>query len=170
MIAQISVFSGIPLTYVIFLGIAPGTSALAAYLILGTLTGFLISWCAPGCNNVIFSKIFEPEIRGSVYSVDRVFEGSASSLGTVFIGIAATAFGFVTPPAGSREPALLNASFRVPNMMALGVAMFWVAFIPWIICLILYTLVYFTYPQDAERMRKLLEERTSENQAIETGE
>jgi tellurite resistance protein TehA-like permease len=45
---------------------------------------------------------------------------------------------------------------------ALGSAMFIMAFVPWILCLIFYTIGYFTYPRDFERCRTCLEERGRE--------
>ena len=157
-IAQISVFAGIPLTMVIFLIIPMTINSMLMYIIIGVITGFLISWTAGGTNNPIFSEIFQPEIRSSVFSVDRMFEGAFGALGTVFVGLAATGFGYVTPPIGV-DISTLPLAFRVTNMTALALGMFITALIPWIICLVLYTLIYFTYPKDYEKMRIFLEER-----------
>ncbi|WXG47279.1 MAG: MFS transporter [Candidatus Atabeyarchaeum deiterrae] len=161
--AQISVFSGIPLTYVIFLLIPAVTDSILLFVIFGALTGLLISWCGPQ-NSTIFSDIFEPEIRGTVFSVDRVFEGSVAALGTVFVGAASLLFGFIQPPLGMTVPEFraANPAAAVANTAALGQAMFLVAVIPWILCLIFYTLAYKTYAVDAEKMRKKLEQRGRE--------
>jgi MFS family permease len=156
MIAQISVFTGIPLTMVIFLIIPMTPASMLLYIIIGALTGFLISWTAGGANNPIFSEIFEPEIRSSVYSVDRMFEGAFAALGTVFVGLVAAGFGYITPPIGAD---LSTLPYRLANMTALAWGMFLVALIPWIICLIIYSFVYLTYPKDYEKMRITLEER-----------
>lgn len=67
-------------------------------------------------------------------------------------------FGYQTPPLGT-EISSLPAAIRTRNMMALAYGMFLVALIPWTLCLILYTLVYKTYPKDAEKMRKILANR-----------
>nr|MDO8097583.1 MFS transporter [Candidatus Njordarchaeota archaeon] len=149
-IAQISVFSGIPLTYVIFFLIPMTTDSFFLYVLFGFLTGLLISWCAGGCNNPIFGELFEPEIRSTVFSLDRVFEGSVGALGTFFVGVFADIFLF-----GSGMTSAQIAA-------ALGQAMFLMAFIPWTLCLIFYTLAYKTYPGDFEKMRKILEQRGKE--------
>jgi MFS family permease len=156
--AQISVAFGIPLTFIIFLLIPMTQSSIFLYIIFGSITGLLISWSSGGCNNPIFSEVIEPEIRSSAYSVDRMFEGSFAALGTVFVGLAADGFGYHTPPIGV-EIKSLPASIRYTNMMALAWAMFLVALIPWILCLILYTFLYKSYPKDYEKMRTILEER-----------
>jgi MFS family permease len=147
-VAQISVFSGIPMTYVIFNLIPMSVSSFFPYVLFGFVTGLLISWCSP-INSSIFSDIFEPEIRSSVFSVDRVFEGSVGALGTFFVGV------------------LVDATLKYPMTnaqiaSALGSAMFIMAIIPWTLCLIFYTLVYFTYTRDFERCRACLEDRRRE--------
>jgi hypothetical protein len=40
--------------------------------------------------------------------------------------------------------------------------MFIVAVVSWILCLLFYTFLYKTYPGDAERIRKTLEQRRKE--------
>jgi MFS family permease len=163
--AQISVACGLPLTWFIFFIIPRVTSSMMLYIVFGSITGLLISWCGP-CNNVIFSEIFEPEIRGSVYSVDRVFEGSLASFGTLFVGLLAQyVFGYQQIPQGSYEINSLPAALRAANASALAQGMFWVCFIPWILCLVLYTFVYFTYPKDKQRVKELLEARAGHGQS-----
>ncbi len=157
-IAQISVFAGIPLTIVIFFIIPMNPSSMILYIVFGALTGLLISWCGPGCNSPIFSEIFEPEMRGTAYSIDRLFEGSFAALGTIFVGLVAVFYGYQTPPLGTDISSLPNA-IRVRNTMALAYGMFIVALIPWILCLLFYTFVYKTYPSDAEKIHKILEQR-----------
>jgi MFS family permease len=157
-IAQISVFAGIPLTIVIFFIIPMNPSSMILYIVFGALTGLLISWCGPGCNSPIFSEIFEPEMRGTAYSIDRLFEGSFGALGTIFVGLVAVFYGYQTPPLGTDISSLPNA-IRVRNTMALAYGMFIVALIPWILCLLFYTFVYKTYPSDAEKIHKILEQR-----------
>jgi MFS family permease len=131
------------------------------YIIVGAITGFLITWTAGGTNNPIFSELFEPEIRSSVFSVDRMFEGAFAALGTVFVGIVAAGFGYITPPINV-DISSLPLAFRLVNMTALAWGMFLVALIPWIICLIIYSFVYLTYPKDYEKTRILLEERAKQ--------
>jgi hypothetical protein len=161
-IAQISVFSGIPMTYVMFLLIPMSTNSILLYTIAGALTGFLRSWCSNACNSPIFSEIFEPEIRSSVYSVDTMIEGSAGAMGTLIVGaLAEIFFGYKPVPSGV-EIYTLPAAVRIPNALALSNAMFFVAFVPWTLCLIFYTLVYYAYPRDAEKLRKTLEQRKKE--------
>ena len=143
-VAQISVFSGIPLFALFLLGIPRSVDSMFMYMIFGILTGFMISWCAP-INSSIFSDIFEPEIRSTVFSVDRVFEGSVGALGTFFVGVIA-------------DITLLHSGMLPSEIAsALGVAMFLMAAIPWTLCLIFYTFVYRNYPKDFAACRESLE-------------
>jgi len=164
MIAQISGISGIPMILLLFFVIPMKTSSMLLYIILGVLTGLLKTWSAPGTNSPIFSEIFPPEIRGSVYGVDRIFEGSFQSLGTVLVSLIATAFGYQTLPPGQKI-ADQTAIFNATNAMALAQGMFWVGFVLWILGVCLYTLVYIYYPKDRDRMRGILADR-ARNQGI----
>nr|MDO8097647.1 MFS transporter [Candidatus Njordarchaeota archaeon] len=159
-IAQISVFSGIPMTYVMFMLIPAQTSSIIFYILAGAGTGFLISWCANGCNSPIFTEIFEPEIRSSVFAVDTMIEGSVGAIGTFIVGTLAMLFGY--SPTGGVEISALPPGVRAANMMALGQAMFLIAVIPWTLCLVFYTLVYRAYPKDTENLRKTMEKRREE--------
>jgi len=161
LIAQISVFAGIPLTMILFLLIPMTVDSMMMYIIVGAITGFLITWTAGGTNNPIFSELFEPEIRSSVFSVDRMFEGAFAALGTVFVSLVATGFGYITPPINV-DINTLPLAFRIVNMTALAWGMFLVALIPWTLCLIFYSFVYLTYPKDYEKTRILLEERAKQ--------
>jgi hypothetical protein len=50
----------------------------------------------------------------------------------------------------------------VADVTALAQGMFIVALISWIPCLLFYTFVYRTYPSDAEKIRRTLEQRRKE--------
>jgi MFS family permease len=158
LMAQISRLAGIPLVFVIFFIIPRTTASIGLYVLIGAITGFMTAWPSNSTNFPIFSEIFEPEIRGSVYSIDRVFEGTFQSLGSVFVSLVATAYGFLTPPPNTL---LINlpSAFLATNASALAFGMLWVCMIPWIISLALYTFLYFTYPKDFQTMHNLLEAR-----------
>jgi hypothetical protein len=94
-----------------------------------------------------------------VFSVDRVFEGSAAALGTVVVGLIAGFLGYTTPAV--QISALPNA-VRIADMTALAQGMFVVAVISWILCLLFYTFVYKTYVGDADKISRILEQRRKE--------
>src|SRR5271157_3731527 len=152
LMAQISRLAGIPLVYILFFIIPGKTDSMGLYLLVGVITGFMTAWPSNAANFPIFSEIFEPEIRGSVFSVDRVFEGSFQSLGSVFVSGLATIFGFIQPAQGA-DPSSLGPVVMAFDAHTLAVAMFLSCALPWIICVCAYTLLYFTYPKDRDAMR-----------------
>jgi hypothetical protein len=81
------------------------------------------------------------------------------SLGTVVVGLIAGFLGYTTPAAQISE---LPNAVRIADMTALAQGMFIVALISWILCLLFYTFVYRTYPSDAEKIRRILEQRRKE--------
>ncbi len=136
------------------------TNSIGLYILFGIITGLLISWPGNSTNNPIFVELFPPEIRSSVFSVDRVFEGSIAAFGTTIVAAITTMFGFQNPPS-----TVSNVSIYIyaqQNAYALAQGIFWTCFVPWIFCLVLYTLVYRTYPKDAEAIKKELTERFAE--------
>ncbi|HME55760.1 MAG TPA: MFS transporter [Candidatus Lokiarchaeia archaeon] len=169
LVAQISVAIGIPMVFILFFVIPPDTSSFGLYLLIGIITGFSITWSANACNNPIFSEIFPPEIRGSAFAVDRLFEGGVSAFGTWLVTIAAALLGFQSPTPGEFPSTWTPNQYpdsstfsRTTNMLALGHGMFWIMFPFWVVCLILYTLVYKTYPKDSKRAKQFLEDRARE--------
>lgn len=132
-IGQFSVLIGVPLSYVM-LRYGPQMTFSMMVILAGT-TAMLISWAGRGSKEPMMQAIVPPEIRSSAYSVVSLIEGGFSS----FAGII---FGFLTT--------------RLP----LTEAMLWMVPFPWIICGLFFSIFYFTYPRDAEKMRaRLLAQR-----------
>ncbi|MFW9928500.1 MAG: MFS transporter [Candidatus Thorarchaeota archaeon] len=161
MIAQISVFSGIPLIIVIFWLIPRETSNFLLFIVLGFITGFMIIWTAPGTNNPIFSELFEPEIRSTAFGFDRLFEGSIAATGTFIVGVLAQyVFGYIDPMGKSIDQ--LDIVTRNANVNALANGMVVTMVIPWIFCFLIYFLVYFSYPKDRDKANAILDKRKQE--------
>ena len=151
-VAQISVFSGIPMMVVLFyiipnfaLGNMSPNALLWLFIAIGIITGFFISWSAPSTNNPIFSELFNTKIRSSAFAVDRLFEGSIAASGTYFVAlIAEKAFHY------SNE-AIDKGS--IENILAISNSMLICTIVPWVICLAFYTFIYFTYPKDRDAVK-----------------
>ncbi|MFW9921825.1 MAG: spinster family MFS transporter [Candidatus Thorarchaeota archaeon] len=170
LVAQISVFLGIPMMFIIFLAIprVATTTNLVLFIVVGLITGFMISWCAPAANNPIFSELFEPEMRSTAYSIDRLFEGAIAASGTLIVaGLAVWAFGFQNPPEGGTI-ADLSPTVIASNIDAIAWAMIIATCIPWFLCMIFYTFAYFTYPKDRDNAKKVLLQRQQELMSQDT--
>ncbi|MGC9777702.1 MAG: MFS transporter [Candidatus Heimdallarchaeota archaeon] len=147
MVAQISVFSGIPMMFIIFyiiphfaLGQLTNNNLLILFIAIGIFTGFLISWSGPATNNPIFSELFIADIRSSAFAVDRLFEGSIAASGTYLVALFANrVFGY------SNE---IWHKGSLSNIIAMSNALLICTIVPWTICLLVYSFVYFTYPKD----------------------
>lgn len=163
-ICQISIASGIPLAFIMLFILPMAMSSFLAYAILGAIMGLCSSWCSPQ-NATILSQVFDPEIRGLAYSFDRFFKGLGMIFlsGTLLVSIIAVGFGFVTPPFSYSTPNLFPVALRMTNALALSWGIFLVTLIPWIISLLLYALMYLTYPRDVKNARDALKIKMEES-------
>jgi MFS family permease len=167
-VAQISVFSGIPMMFVIFLFIPRSTDMLLVFILAGFITGMLISWAATACNSPIFSELFEPEIRSTAFAIDRLFEGAVAASGTLIVGwLAVTFFDYITPAIHTAIEDLPR-NVRITNINAMANAMLIATVVPWIVCFFIYFFVYKTYPKDRERRNDVLKMRKIELEELKT--
>ncbi len=166
-VAQISVFSGIPMMFIIFWFLPRNTDMLLAYIVIGFITGMLISWAATACNSPIFAELFEPEIRSTAFSIDRFFEGAFAASGTLIVGwLAVNFFNYYTPAPGIAINQL-SQTIRTTNINALANAMLIATVVPWLFCLFIYFFVYFTYPSDKQRIGLVLKSRKNELETLQ---
>ncbi len=56
------------------------------------------------------------------------------------------------------------------DKMGLTKALLWTVPFPWLICTIVFSLFYFTYPKDAAKVRELMAERREELLVVHQGE
>ena len=79
-VAQFTVFIGIPFWLLILFGLpeSPSDENAVVYAGVGFLTAALISW-AYSTKSTIMSEIVRPEVRSTVYALDRVGEGTISA-------------------------------------------------------------------------------------------
>ncbi len=135
-LGQISVFSGIPLSWTILKG-SEGWSP-GAFLALCFITAFLISWAGKGAKEPMMQGAVPPELRSTAYAVDDLVERGFAAL----IGVVAGSLAGATPEAFTR-------------------ALLWTIPGPWIVCLILFSGFYWAYPRDAARLRRQMAARAA---------
>jgi len=134
-IGQFSVVIGIPLTYILFTR-APQMTATQIF-ILAFITALLITWPGRGAKEPMMQAVVPPEIRSSAYSVVNLIEGSISAFAGLIAGALADSIGLTN-------------------------ALLWTIPFPWVLCAIIFTFFYFTYPKDAAKVRQLMENRREE--------
>jgi MFS family permease len=134
-VGQVSILSGIPLSYVLFTQTA--NWSLGAIMALSFGTALLISWTGKGSKEPMMQGVTPPELRASAFALVTFIE-SGFAAGAAFIaGALADRIGFT--------PALL-----------------WTIPFPWLICGLLYSLFYWAYPRDSAKLRALMARRAGE--------
>mmetsp|Transcript_73473 Transcript_73473/g.175223 ORF Transcript_73473/g.175223 Transcript_73473/m.175223 type:complete len:499 (-) Transcript_73473:154-1650(-) len=145
--AQITVAIGIPMVFFQFYGIPPGEGSFAAYFALIAGFGLLGSWAQSGTNFPILSDIVPASDRSKVMAWECAMENSlANAIGPFLVSTLAVAFGYKF---GSEE---MNGQ-SLSSARALGTAMAATICIPWVITLVAYTLLHWSYPRDMRRLR-----------------
>jgi MFS family permease len=132
MIGQISIVSGIPLSYILF----TQTENWSLWELIGLafFTALMISWPGKGAKEPMMQGVVPPELRGSAFSITTFIESGFAAIAGVIAGTLADRIG-------------------------LSQALIWTVPFPWIICAALFSLFYITYPKDALKLRQLMAER-----------
>ena len=144
-VAQCSVFLGIPFAYVYYGGHIPQDAEhLGMYAVVGFFFGFSVSWPASSCILPIIAEIVPPNALGTGYAVDRLVEGVATSWGSLLVGFVAKANGYK----GGTVCDSTDKQVRHEQAGALGHAMTITMCVPWFICFLIFFVLYFTYYGD----------------------
>jgi MFS family permease len=134
-IGQISIFSGIPLTYILFT--QTDNWPFGSLVVLCLITALFISWPGKGAKEPMMQGVVPPELRGTAFAMTTFIESGFAALVAYFAGWLADRIGFTE-------------------------ALVWTVPVPWIICLLLFSFFYFTYPKDSEKLRSQMQERAIE--------
>lgn len=134
-IGQLSVFLGIPFTYFLFTGTE--NWSLIQLAILCFVTALLISWPGKGSKEPMIQGVVAPELRSSAFSFITFVESG-------FAAVAALIFGILA------------------DKIDIQTAMLWTIPFPWLICGILFSGFYFTYPKDSKNLRDEMARRAAE--------
>lgn len=137
-IGQFSVFSGVPLMYLLL----TQAKAMNFWQMFGLafFTALMIGWPGRGSKEPMMQAVVMPEMRSSAYAIVNLIEGGLSAFSGLIAGALIDSIGFT--------PALV-----------------WTIPFPWLICGILFSIFYFTYPRDAQEIKQKLAIRRNELQA-----
>ena len=134
-IGQLSVFLGIPFTYYLFT--RTENWSLIKLAVLCFITALLISWPGKGSKEPMIQGVVIPELRSSAFSFITFIESG-------FAAIAALIFGILA------------------DKLDIQTAMLWTVPFPWLICGVLFSGFYFTYPKDSKILRDEMTRRAAE--------
>ncbi|PRW33724.1 MFS general substrate transporter [Chlorella sorokiniana] len=149
LVNQFSVLIGMPMSFLLLKGLPYGGDMAAHYGVYGMvlfLFGLCISWC--GCNNsALFSELVPEEQRSTIFAFDRSFEGAVGAMGAPLVGLAAErVFGFRGVLGGGGDGALDHN-----NVAALSSALLVCMVGPWVLCLLSFTALHWTFKEDRRR-------------------
>lgn len=134
-VGQISIISGIPLTYILFTQTTDWS--LASLVALSFVTALLISWPGKGAKEPMMQGVTPPELRATAFSMVTAIESGFAAIAALLAGRLGDSLGFTQ-------------------------ALLWTVPFPWIICALLFSLFYVTYPRDSAKLRALMAERAEE--------
>ena len=134
-IGQVSVISGIPMTYILFT--RTDEWSLEAVVALCFVTALLISWAGKGAKEPMMQGVTPPELRSMVFAVVTFVESGFAAFVAVVAGVFADRIGLTQ-------------------------ALLWTVPFPWIICAVLFSLFYWSYPRDSGILRAQMAERAGE--------
>ena len=138
-IGQISIFSGIPLSYILFTQTEGW--AFWPFFFLCFVTALLISWPGKGAKEPMMQGAVPPELRGTAYAMNDFLERGFAALVSVIAGGLAG-----------------HTVAQFTRAMVLTVTL------PWLLCFVLYSGFYWAYPRDSARLRALMARRAEELQ------
>ncbi|MBN1874389.1 MAG: MFS transporter [Anaerolineae bacterium] len=131
-IGQVSIFSGIPLTYLLFTSAQTWSFWPFFFLCFGT--ALLISWPGKGAKEPMMQGAVPPELRATAFAMTTFVESGFAAIAAFIAGSLADSIGFTR-------------------------ALLWTIPFPWILCFLLYSLFYWAYPRDSAKLRALMAER-----------
>lgn len=155
-VAQVSVFSGIPLMFLIVHWVPtvatdgfPFGVALLMFVFGGSTT-----WCLSGCNSPIFTEIVPETHRSAIFAFDRSFEGAIGALAGPLVGLVADnvyGFSMELSEGGGGGAAEVSRAAMLRNSAALGKAIRVMTVLPWTLCFIFFSTLHWVYPADKAR-------------------
>ena len=134
-VGQVSVFSGIPLTYILLTQTAEWSIVQIALFCF--FTALFIGWPGKGSKEPMMQGVVPPELRSTAFAATTFIESG-------FAAIIALLFGFLA------------------DKIDLQTAMLWTIPFPWLLCGLLFSGFYFTYPKDSQKLRATMRQRAQE--------
>jgi MFS family permease len=134
-VGQISVFSGIPLTYILFT--KTENWSFPALVGLCFFTALFLSWAGKGAKEPMMQGATPPELRATAFAMVTFIESGFAAIAALVAGRLADTFGFTQ-------------------------GLLWTIPFPWLICGLLYSGFYWSYPRDSAKLRAMMAARAEE--------
>ena len=134
-VGQISIISGIPLSYILFSQTEQW--GFWSFFFLCFFTALMISWPGKGAKEPMMQGAVPPELRSTAFAMTTFIESGFAAVAAWIAGSLADSIGLTK-------------------------ALLWTIPFPWVICAILYSGFYWAYPRDTTRLRALMSARARE--------
>jgi MFS family permease len=146
--AQMSVFLGIPLVWIIFGVLDPAVENYYYYWFCLSILGLVCSWCSTGCNRPLFIDIVPAELRSTAISWVVAVDDSLAGLAAPVVGLLAEKYGYIKTDS-------YNAEIYATNAEALRKSLYQTTTYPWMFCFLSYTLLYYTYIDEVKQVKHI---------------
>merc|ERR550525_450931 len=147
--AMLTVGFGIPLQYVLWYGISPGSplNNVWVFVAIQALFNLLANWAQPGCNFPVLGQIVTGKDRNKEMCWEMAFEKTMATI------IGSNAVPYVIQAFGS-DKITYDGQPDLDQARTLGLSQTIVICIPWMICFAVYSLLLWSFPIDIARVQK----------------
>jgi predicted MFS family arabinose efflux permease len=129
-VSQLSILIALPAMWLL---LAQATD-LTPILIFASIAGFFLDWTRRGVKQPLVQNVTRPELRATAMALTEFFQGAVASIVIILFGGFADRYGLTQ------------------TLMVLAVGF-------WVIGLLVAFAYYFVYPQEADQLRRQMEER-----------
>merc|ERR1719410_1464164 len=145
--AMLTVAMGVPLQFVLWYAIAPGSSLnnVWIFFFIQALFNLTAVWAQPGCNFPVLGQIVTGKDRNKVMCWEMAFENTMATI------IGSNAVPYVIKALGSSK-IKYEGHQDLEQARALGTATALIVCIPWLICFGVYSGLLWAFPADLKRL------------------
>merc|ERR1739838_206939 len=145
--AMLTVAMGVPLQFIMWYGIAPGSALnnVWVFFVIQALFNLTASWAQPGCNFPVLAQIVTGKDRNKVMCWEMAFENTMATI------IGSNAVPYIIAAFGS-DKITYNEEIDLVQARALGTATALIVCIPWLICFGVYSGLLWSFPVDLKRV------------------
>jgi len=147
--AMLTVAMGVPLQYIMWYAIAPGSAlnTVWVFVLIQSLFNLTAVWAQPGCNFPVLGQIVTGKNRNKVMCWEMAFENTMATI------IGSNAVPYVIKALGSSK-ITYDGHQDLDQARTLGFAQAIMICGPWLICFGVYSTLLWSFPVDVKRVEK----------------
>lgn len=147
--AMLTVAMGVPLQFIMWYGIAPGSALnnVWVFFVIQAVFNVVANWAQPGCNFPVLGQIVTGKDRNKVMCWEMAFENTMATI------IGSNAVPYVIKAFGSNK-ITYDGHQDLEQARTLGYAQAIMICCPWLICFAVYSLLLWSFPIDVDRVER----------------